>query len=76
MKLVKSESSEAATGGVLWEKVFLKKLQYSQKKHLCLFLIKLQTFSLKTPILMNICKRLLLKDYITESFSHNDKFYR
>ena len=69
------ELPEAVTGGALWKKVFLKISQNSQK-NVCrrvLFLIKLQVLSLnfakflRTPILKNICKRLLPNDllYIT-----------
>ena len=41
-----SEKTKAATGYVLWKKVFLKIEQYFTRKHLCwsLFLIKLQVF--------------------------------
>ena len=37
-----------ATGGILWNKLFLKILEYSQEMYLSLFLIKWQVFSSAT----------------------------
>ena len=78
----KVKFTEATTGGVLYKKLFLKILQYSQEKNCAWvsFLIKLYALSpvtllkrlqhrrfpvnivkfLRTLILKNICKRLLL----------------
>ena len=92
----KVKFTEATTGGVLYKKLFLKILQYSQEKNCAgvSFLIKLQALSpvtllkrlqhrcfpvnivkfLRTPILKNICERLLLNSVWPLQFQMNQGY--